>query len=242
MAGCHRRVRDHRVHRVPRDVDRHGSPGGVTPALRRDPHRGDARPGRRLPRVVRDRARGSGDAQPGLGGRGRARRGQPHGARIAPAPARRAPPGWLTRPCPGVGGGRLRHGRGDPVGDPPRAGCVAGPRRGRTDRVDVGGARCGGARDRRSAGRDRGPSPRVPRVPGTSVEDQARGRAARLRDPGAGVPRDGNLLAPVIAHIVLHGQMVLGGIEMPPSERVRLMPVGSGVPQPASRRTSDAVR
>ena len=52
----------------------------------------------------------------------------------------------------------------------------------------------------------------------------------------------GNLLAPVIAHIVLHGQMVLGGIEMPPSERVRLMPVGGGVPQPASRRTSDAVR
>ena len=52
----------------------------------------------------------------------------------------------------------------------------------------------------------------------------------------------GNLLAPVIAHIVLHGQMVLGGIEMPPSERVRLMPVVGGVPQPASRRTSDAVR
>lgn len=52
----------------------------------------------------------------------------------------------------------------------------------------------------------------------------------------------GNLLAPVIAHIVLHAQMVLGGIEMPPSERVRPMPVVGGVSRPASRRTSDAVR
>ncbi len=48
----------------------------------------------------------------------------------------------------------------------------------------------------------------------------------------------GNLLAPVIAHIVLHGQMVFGGIEMPPSERVRLVSLGGGVSPPASRRTS----
>ena len=53
----------------------------------------------------------------------------------------------------------------------------------------------------------------------------------------------GNLLAPVVAHIVLHGQMVARGIEMPPAERVRLMPVeAAGVVLPVSRPRSGATR
>lgn len=46
----------------------------------------------------------------------------------------------------------------------------------------------------------------------------------------------GNLLAPVVAHIVLHAQMVVRGIEMPPAERIRLMSQTRG-PVPMSPGT-----
>jgi len=53
----------------------------------------------------------------------------------------------------------------------------------------------------------------------------------------------GNLLAPIVAHIVLHGQMVVRGIEMPPAERARLMPGGAGGAAPlGSRARSGAAR
>ncbi|MGZ8619315.1 MAG: hypothetical protein ACXWYE_05380 [Actinomycetota bacterium] len=53
----------------------------------------------------------------------------------------------------------------------------------------------------------------------------------------------GNLLAPVVAHIVLHGQLVVRGIEMPPAGRVRLMPVEMGGAVPVvSRPRSGSVR
>jgi hypothetical protein len=53
----------------------------------------------------------------------------------------------------------------------------------------------------------------------------------------------GNLLAPVVAHIVLHGQMVVRGIEMPPAERVRTAAFAADAAAPlASRRTSGVAR
>jgi hypothetical protein len=53
----------------------------------------------------------------------------------------------------------------------------------------------------------------------------------------------GNLLAPVVAHIVLHTQMVVRGIEMPPAKRAVSMPieVGRGV-SIGSRSRSGAAR
>ena len=42
----------------------------------------------------------------------------------------------------------------------------------------------------------------------------------------------GNVLAPVVAHIVLHTQLTLRGNEMPPVAETRLAPPGSGLPRP----------
>ena len=39
----------------------------------------------------------------------------------------------------------------------------------------------------------------------------------------------GNVLAPVVAHIVLHTQLTLRGNEMPPARETRLAPPGPGV-------------
>jgi len=51
----------------------------------------------------------------------------------------------------------------------------------------------------------------------------------------------GNLLAPVVAHIVLHAQMVVLGIEMPPAARAPLTPVGASLTvTPAARSKSAA--
>ena len=53
----------------------------------------------------------------------------------------------------------------------------------------------------------------------------------------------GNLLAPIVAHVVLHGQMVVRGIEMPPAARVRLLPGDAGGAAPiGSRARSGAAR
>lgn len=53
----------------------------------------------------------------------------------------------------------------------------------------------------------------------------------------------GNLLAPVVAHIVLHGQLVVRGIEMPPAERAQLSSGGEGRAAPlGSRARSGAAR
>ena len=41
----------------------------------------------------------------------------------------------------------------------------------------------------------------------------------------------GNVLAPVVAHIVLHGQLTLRGIEMPPVSEVRPAPPGERPPK-----------
>jgi hypothetical protein len=50
----------------------------------------------------------------------------------------------------------------------------------------------------------------------------------------------GNLLAPIVAHIVLHGEMVVRGIEMPPAERARFTPAGTEhrVPLPVRQRSA----
>jgi hypothetical protein len=50
----------------------------------------------------------------------------------------------------------------------------------------------------------------------------------------------GNLLAPVMAHIVLHAQMVVRGIEMPPAERAHLTPVGASQPASLAARSKRA--
>lgn len=50
----------------------------------------------------------------------------------------------------------------------------------------------------------------------------------------------GNLLAPVVAHVVLHGMLVVRGIEMPPAERIRLTEVGASQPASLAARSTHA--
>ena len=87
----------------------------------------------------------------------------------------------------------------------------------------------GSARGGRSVVRDLGPPPRIPGVPG----EGRTGRCWRVRSSGCGIQAlafllTGNVLAPIVAHIVLHGQLTLRGIEMPPASHPEPVSIGSG--------------
>ncbi len=47
----------------------------------------------------------------------------------------------------------------------------------------------------------------------------------------------GNVLAPVVAHIVLHTQLILRGNDMPPVAETRFAPPGPGLSRPTAHRT-----
>jgi len=46
----------------------------------------------------------------------------------------------------------------------------------------------------------------------------------------------GNVLAPIVAHILLHWQLTLHGNEMPPATEIRSDPAGTGLRSPAREK------
>ena len=184
--------------------------GHVSRTLCGDPHADDARPRGRLPRMVGhvvDRPRDG-----GLGLGLRRRRGRGRGGR-APRPA-------SVLETSSRGSSHLRDGssgRGSCT-EPPRRSCSPPCRCWPSGRrlMHLAGRTPGrrrwfrGARGVGSAVRRGAPS-RLPGIPSEGFQEDAAGCARGLRHQATAFLLTGNVLAPILAHIVLHWQLTLRG-------------------------------
>ena len=153
----------------------------------------------------------------GLGPPRRRHHGGAGGASGA-SPARRTDSRSGSCACrtPPLGGGRVRNRRGDPARDPAGAGCLASNRGARMDRHRLGEGGLGRTRGGRSVVRDRGTSSRLSRVPSQGLEEAAPGALVGCGVQAFAFLVTGSVLAPIVAHVVLHWQLALRGNELPP--------------------------